>query len=423
MLTATAGTWGSAVESPISSRWDESLLNCELHDVSIESNDMRRAWQEMGKKYLLRCNLYADVISDSDSTMFSFKKKITTGKELIQAFLGSYPEYTYTQSPETGIIWIHRKIIPFKSVLPQKVSVKAAALQIPMYQGIFEPLIRLLASGYPIGISYPLGMSPEKYNSSSVFNYYVDLPAGEYTFRDILDFCCVQNPNQVFAFTPYVTRNHEVLIEGTPLDLSYRNPVAPPRALAIAYWEMEVGKTTDDVPSYGEIVSALADSSPQIRTKALRFLELTAQNYDRNDLLRTKTVDDLRKADWAMLGLKSITFSPDSNFEMFTDEHVPWVIQSISNMVEIDPGLALLVSMELAREKKEPSFIDCVAGHKFTEAEIAVIKPDVYRIARVSKLVRDKLVQMTFDAPELSPASLRDLENTNLFSLVPREKN
>jgi len=76
----------------------------------------------------------------------------------------------------------------------------------------------------------------------------------------------------------------------------------------------------------------------------------------------------------------------------------------------------------LAMERKDASVMDVVSGHKFTAAEIAEVKPDVYRIARESKLVRDKLVEMKFDVPELSAAALTELADTNLFTLVPAEK-
>ena len=60
------------------------------------------------------------------------------------------------------------------------------------------------------------------------------------------------------------------------------------------------------------------------------------------------------------------------------------------------------------------------AGPSFvTWPTIAVIKPDLIRIARKSKLVRDKLSKMSLDDPELSPDGLHELEWTNRFTLAP----
>jgi hypothetical protein len=211
-----------------------------------------------------------------------------------------------------------------------------------------------------------------------------------------------------------------MIIQGNVIELDYKNPLAPPRALAVSYWETEIGKTSNGVPSYEEIAAALVNPNPGIRTRASRYLELTPLNYKRANLCKTNSSDELRKAEWIAVGLKSITFSADSHFPMLSNEQIAWLMSPFTNnLAQIDPDLALLFSMALAPEKNDPSLMDCVAGHKFTEAEIAVIKPDVYRIARQSKLVRDKLIKMKFDAPELSPEVLHELENTNLFKLVP----
>jgi hypothetical protein len=88
-----------------------------------------------------------------------------------------------------------------------------------------------------------------------------------------------------------------------------------------------------------------------------------------------------------------------------------------------DPRLALLASLELTVEGQYASFLDAVLrDHKFSKSEIASILPEVCRLARESKLVRERLSQMKLDAPELSPESLHELENTNLFILLPEDK-
>jgi hypothetical protein len=78
--------------------------------------------------------------------------------------------------------------------------------------------------------------------------------------------------------------------------------------------------------------------------------------------------------------------------------------------------------MELAREEKDAGMMDVVQGLKLTESEMAGIKPDVYRIARGSALVREKLIQMKFEVPELSADALTELSNTNWFRQVWSDK-
>ena len=112
-----------------------------------------------------------------------------------------------------------------------------------MYTGVYEPLCRLLASHYPIHNSYPMGTSRDKYAGTPIFNYAVDLPAGKYPFRTILDYCCAQNPDQVFAFTPFTLRNGAIGgVSASVLELNYSNPLAPPRTPAVAYWETEMAR-------------------------------------------------------------------------------------------------------------------------------------------------------------------------------------
>lgn len=404
------------------SKWDENMLNVELHDVNVKANFMTAAWEDLSRTHLLRFNLYMDAKLDGDSAPFSFKKEKATGKELLEAFLAAYPAYTYTQSAETGVIWIHRKAVDFDRILDEKIIVEKEAIQVPMYNGIYEPLCRLVASRYPIADA---SSQSQELAGTAEYNYPVDLPAGEYTFRRILDFCCVQNPGQVFAFSPWVFEEGRIGTGGSVRQFIYRNPMAPPRPLAVAYWDAQVGKVSNGVPRIDDIGTALACPDPRIRTAALRYLEVTHDNnYNTMGLVKTNSLDDMKKTDWAMLELKTMNIAPDSpKFPVISNTNAFWVMMSFTNnLAQADPGLALLISMELAREKNEPDLMDCVTGHKFTQAEIAVIKPDVYRIARQSKLVRDKLIEMKFDAPELSPESLRELENTNFFRLVPEEK-
>jgi hypothetical protein len=420
LATGMAAT-GRAGDVQISSKWDKELLNVVLHDVNIKSNEMFQAFEEIGEKYLLRANLYKDVKLDSDSAIFSFKRDTATGKELMDAFVDTYPAYTYTQSPETGVIWVHRKSVAFNDILARKVLVEKDALQVPMYRGVYEPLMRSLGPGFAMSRNF---ISAER--EAETFSHPVDLPAGIHSIREMLEYCCVAEPDQIIGFVPGLAPDgngglHYSIIHSMLGNLPYNNPLAPPRAAAVRYWETEIGKASNGVPGIDEIGVALADPNPRIRKAANQYLELTRENYDRRALMKTNTDAETRKTVWAVLGLKSEWVSPVEADTPYVSLNPSVMRAFTNNLAQEDPGLALLVSMELAREKKDATLMDCVAGHKFTKAEIAEIKPDVYRIARQSKLVRDKLVEMKFEAPELSPESLRALESTNYFTVMPED--
>jgi hypothetical protein len=275
-----------------------------------------------------------------------------------------------------------------------------------MWGEVLLPLCRVLSPKVGIG-----GIQ----RSSLIFthSYGVDLPAGVYSARDILNACCIAFPTRTFAVAP----GPRGALSITPLTLLSMDRLSPPRAAAVMFWETEIGQPTNGTPSLEEIAVALSDPSPRKRWAARMYQNATFVNYKTEELEKS---DDPERAIWAALAMKSMYVISGEQAYVSGKEKV---MQAFTNgLAQRDPGLALLTAMELAREKKDPSIIDCVAGHKFTAEEIAVIQPDLYRIARQSKLVRDKLVQMKFDAPELSPESLRELENTNLFYLVPEDK-
>jgi hypothetical protein len=423
-LVATCAT-GHVADGQSNSIWDEDLLKMQLHDVTVKPNfmlnpnPMLNAWQEIGRHYLLRCNIYFEGTASSPDAIFSFHSASTTGKELLEAFLTTYSEYTYTQDQQTGVIWVHPKRIEFRDILSQKVRVAKTALQVSMYQDIFAPLKRILAPEKIAG--NPLGDGGWAYNT---FGFCLDLPAGEYSVRDLLDYCCVANPNLVFALTPGWSGVQAPKMCLDIANLNYDNPMAPPRNGAIRYWEIEVGKTTNGAPSPDEVEEALADPNPRIRTAAVRYLGLTSANYDKGALIKPDIInpDSLRRSAWAAFEMKYLLEPGMGDYPGIIGTKWPMMALT-NNLAQVDPGLALLISMEVAREKKDASILDAFASHKFSEAEIAVIKHDLYRIARASKLVRDKLIELKFDAPELSAAALRELENTNLFTLAPRDKN
>jgi hypothetical protein len=85
-----------------------------------------------------------------------------------------------------------------------------------------------------------------------------------------------------------------------------------------------------------------------------------------------------------------------------------------------DPRLALLLSLEYAREDRVvESLAQTVKNHAFSQEELESIKPELYELARASGKVREKLIEMKFDGPDFAPERIGVLGNTNLFTLVP----
>jgi hypothetical protein len=404
---------GKAGDALFLSKWDQALLNTEFHDVHVKTNTMVTAFEEMSTKYLLRANIYLDAAAYSDSTTFGLNKKTATGEEIIEAFLDAYPEYTYTHDPDTGVIWFHPKRVRYDSILNQKVKSEHAANQIPVYTQVLMPLNALLFPNVNILSQSSWGREPVSWC------YCVNMPAGDLSVRQILNLCSTADPTKAFEVGPQRWSGKTIVI--SCLDLIYANPLTLPRATTLKFWEIEIGKCSNGIPSFDEVVTAMSDYNPRKRWAAWAYQEADQMNYPVPDLINKSS--DSEKVIWVVLGVENTLIRGSiTNYFDYIVNRFPRLANDLSHIQ--DPRLALLASLELTKEKHDASFLNTiVSGHKYSEAEIASIKPDLIRIARQSKLARDKLSSMKFDDSDLSPEGLHELENTNLFSLVPIEKN
>jgi hypothetical protein len=188
----------------------------------------------------------------------------------------------------------------------------------------------------------------------------------------------------------------------------------------VRFWEIEFGKSlsANGIPSGEELCGALADPNPRKRWAARIYLEAAWQNYPWFDVIAKS--HGAEQAAWVALGLQAATFrGSDGSLVLLKT-----VKGFADKLVQIkDPGLALVTSLELTREKQDTSYLDAIVRrHKYTEAEAASVKPDVYRLAHESKLALDRLKKMRLHVPEFSRKALRELDDTNLLTLFPAEK-
>jgi len=409
-----------AGEVQVASKWDKNLLDIELKDVTIYSDPFLyvpgivSAWQQITVSNLIRANICLDAGAYEDKTLFKFKKEKTTGREVFEALIAAYPAYTFTQDALTGVIWIHPKSVNYTNLLNKQVEIMRPVLQIPMDYGVLQPLIRVL---YPPSEGM-IGNNPFSLlrsfsaEAASNMDYCVDIPSGIYSCRDILNFCSVASPNWAFE----VQRGSDGLfyIDARPLSARLQ---ASERIPAIKFWETEIGDTTNAPPSNELLTAVFSDSNPRKRWAAREYLRAT------EGLSHGVPGADPRLSEWTHIGVKYVQLGDMGEWAFFSRSNPGKDPAILHQLMPIEPGLALLVSMELAREEKDASLMDVVQGHKLTQTEMAAIKPDLYRIARESTLVRDKLAQMKFDLPDLSPEALNELSNTNWFRPLSAAKN
>ena len=393
------------------SKWDEELLNIKFRDVSINAFGMPEAWREITTKYLLRANIYMDLQVGPNLQAINFKKKDATGKEILEALLTAFPAYTYTQDSETGVIWIHPKRIKYKDILYQKISIICPAHQIPMFTKVYEPLCSLLSTNV-IAASLPKSGPP--YSS---YGYFVDLPSGVFSAREILNFCCAANITKAFAIGPETVESSNKSLLAV-YDLHYLNPMALPRVASLKFWKIEIGTPSNEIPSVNEVNAALSSTNFAKRWAAVTYLEAAQANYSPVEIIENDRNPE--KAVWAALGIENMLYNGigDDNFFFNLESHFSAIQQDLALIK--DPGLALIASLELARVKRDFLNLDeIVKKHKFTDEEIACIRPNIYRLVNESPLVADKLVAMKPDSSGFPVLS--ELERTNFFKLAPPE--
>jgi hypothetical protein len=397
-----ATTLRSALDSKFTSKWDAGILQVEFRNVQIDGLSIDDALQKMGCSLMLRSCLYHDVKSDADDKTFVFRREVATGKEVMDAFLAAYPDYTLTQDPITGILWFHRKKVKYEEIFDQKVIVERSVEQVPVYTSILVPLFGALGSK----------TSTKEGVLKTWSLQFVDLPAGQYSVRDILNICLVQVPVMFFnTWPPIGAKSLESLY---PDMLVYRNPLAGPRMGEIALWNsiMRTNAATN-APTIEEIGTALSAPDFKKRWVASSILFIDEINYRDYDYLRQ--VDHPERAVWAALELSS-----------WYNMVGPALLQNVKQMLtngppKLKPSLALVAAMMVGALSKDPDILDSVAGQRISNEEFAMIRPEFLRIGRLSKPVRDKLAQMDFAAPQLKAEVLSGMQNTNaVFSLVPQ---
>jgi hypothetical protein len=384
------------------SKWDDQLLKAEIHDVRIKPSGMWAAWVEITGTYMVRANLVLAGPANSVSNLFAFEKQRATGKDLLDAYVGVYSDYTYTQDPGTGVIWTHPRTLRYADVLSQNIMVVRPGRQVAFESAILLPVYQLLSSS----ISMPATSGP----TGQQFGFGVDLQPGVYPVRDIINACCIANPVLLFQMGPARDRPGGYVL--TPRISRYSNPLASPRDMAVHFWETEIAKSssTNGIPTIREMAVAMSDPEFRVRWAARAFLEATFLTYRWGDLIRA--CDSPEQAVWVALGIEAATYRGvnDDQFFFATSELKQAGFADLLSRVK-DPNVALLACLELAREKAETGYLDAmVSSHRYSEAEIAPILPDIWRMTHESQLVVEKLRRLKLNVPQFSPENLRDLD-------------
>jgi hypothetical protein len=393
------------------SKWDQSLPSLELRNVHIHARGLEEVWQhvmlsQMGVRAVM---FMPDSIWPPQGKEFTQRKDFRFDREqcrvveLFKALEETYPDFTHTQDTNTGILWLHPKTRPYDSILASKVRVLHDAVALRMREDVLDALFRLKLPQLRLFAAYP------QQNAE----YPVDLPAGTFSIRDILNLCCVANPSRTFSVQ---TGRAEQYCDVQPLAVTGFDPkvheVSPG---AFAYWRVELNPAAQTPPTLDQLMDALAARDRQVRGNARRYLDLTLSVFLQQEV--PAKVTPFEKGIWTDVAFLDVEARMDFSGPIFTG----FSARLKKALKEEDwaghPGLKALAAMEVARTEQDTSFLEQAARQPLSAAEIANVKYDMIQILRLSRFLRNKLLDLNPPWAGFSKAEIEALGQTNIFSL------
>jgi hypothetical protein len=374
----------------------------QLNNVEINAVFLQDAWKQIATDFLLRSVL---VVSDNSltNTPFIFKAGHCSGAELLDTLAASYRDFMWTQDSNTGVIWFHPKNLALADILSPKIRIADEQLGVPMQTGILEAIEDI-----------PNGIRVKQWGTgfTNTFNYPVDLQAGEYSVRDLLNTCCVANPNKTFYIQVFQNREPQFTVISAVNLLpkhSVSNKPTAPRPGILLFWTLEIGKLTEPVPTNEQIVAELANPDPKIRWAACMYTEAmldTPWSFPFDELMNKSQPQE--QALWVCLGAINV-------FVHLEEVGEPDAIKKMQTVGKDffengDPNLAVLVAVELAKLAKDNTALNIVSQRKLNPGALARIKSEINYSARVSSKVRDALRITGTNWLSAAEPSLKDLD-------------
>jgi hypothetical protein len=385
--------------------WDKTLLDMELHHVDIKATSLSDARNKLGRGYLVRTVLALES-GRQPLGAFEFAKDVCTVRELIGAMLDTYPEYTLTQDPGAGIIWIHPVSVPYESILPVRVAIPPGFTQVPMLQGVL----------YKLREQAPGACGVLCFGGVQVFEnagaYPVTLRPGVFTMRDIINVCCQASPSRTFGV---VMKGLSASVH--PGDLlrggQDGGPLPEARPGSLRFWRLGMGKAGDAEPTPEELVDALASQDAHQRWVARSYAK--AELFHVHIEAMINGVPDGRKAIWASLAMLSMLNLARPSPDMLGLRRIEREM-SLDTAASLDRGTVVLAAMEMARVGDD-ALLKKAAKWALGPDDLATIDPDGVRIANSSSIVRGALKEANCAWPGLSMKEVRDMEERKLLVL------
>jgi hypothetical protein len=355
-----------------SKKWDHGLLEVVLKDVDLEGDSIEQVWQAMSDKYQIRSSLYFHVRPEAAGEV-RLRRATCTVRELYDWLVGVFPEMTWSQDSESGIVWFHPRATPLDA-LSNPIVFPHSMRGARVFSDILEPL----------ATEQRFGLFRRGAARRNTLDYPVDIPKGSYTIKEVLDLCASANPKTCFfAFVP----DAGLII--APLTSFNQSPVPVPPG-AVAFWKTYINAADNHIPSERDIIGAMASSDPGVRWAGRNYLSMLLLSLSVDDLIRSA---EGRSALAAAIEVVNLMVR---DLKMAT--HTVGLATIDRELTDAflesgDPQLALLGALQLARVKKDTSKLEKLTTRALPETVVKPILSDVHRILRDAPQARSVLLK------------------------------
>lgn len=357
----------------MASSWDRDLAELALDYVNIHAGSLTEAWQALSVQYLVRSVL---VVSDRalKGAPFDYQSAKCTVRELYDALAATYG-LVWEQDARTGVAWFHPRELTPDPILTTNIRVEQEQLGLPLQTGILEPL----AHGRVAGLTVKRWGSLFR----NTFDYAVDVRAGVYSVRDLLNLCCVANPTKTFFAQ---VGDGGVFL--TPVSLA-SDEVRPAPVGALHLWDAEIGQARPRrEPTRGQVMAALADKRAEVRHAARNYLEAIIWSVNVDELVRRGS--SIEQTLWACIGVTSVLVRSEEATHQASLETMGRLATD-DFLAMCEPELAVMTALECARLTQGARALEIISKRKFVADELAPVISDACRVASSSDYVRQAL--------------------------------
>jgi hypothetical protein len=352
--------------------WDNALPRILLSKVSIRAGSLAEAWRSLSTRHLVRSALVLAALT-TESQPFEYESAECELAEIYDALARRYG-LAWTQDERTGVTWLHPRNLEYDHLLNARLQVEYSQPGLPMHIGILEPVVAGEATRAIV----------KQWGSAflNTFDYAVDILAGAYTVRDVLNICCLANPTKTFLVR--MAQNMALIMDINLVSEGDRLPEG-----AIHWWNLEVlQRRSRSTPTDEQLCEALAARSAEVRYAARDYLELVLSRVA-VDALASHGISPARGL-WASIGLCSVLVRS----EWATHRASVKILRRYgtdSFLAQCPVNLALMSALELARLERDASALQIVMGRAFSSQDLAGVVSDACRVAGLSSYVREVL--------------------------------